>query len=322
MREIEKLHNNYFFRLRDPNRRDDVIIEVDKLLKLIINYIIEYGEGGEIGELYYDPEVEDHITSSKEVGNIPIGTPAGILRGLTFTQMWDKALFAAVPPTYLAPSLVLTGTGDKIIEVGSVINPTLSGIFTQNDAGLLISTILKKDGVTITSDNPYTDVGLTSPIPKVFKYVQTVNYEEGEIKTDSYGNPYPEGHIQAGSINSNSVNYEFIYPYFWGKTINPNISTDNIVAGNKVIQKISNSITIDFNTTSEEYFWFAVPASIPNFTHWFVTSLNQGNIGGSNDLFGPPGTVQLTTPNFTNINYKVYITNYSSELTLPIILSI
>lgn len=300
MKLVNSIPDNYHIRLRDHNQRNDINIGVSDFYDSILKYLTEQGDfGGGV----FNPDLDDNFLATKTVGSISVGTPAGDLRGKSFTEMWTQALFT---PVHTSPTLSLSGSGNKLIQVGTTINPVLTGNYSQNSAGPTNSISLKRNGVEIGTTNPYTDTGLTSATPATFNYQMTINFDEGDI--------------QAGSVISNTVGYNFIYPYFWGKSSDRNVLAADVILGNLVVGNSSSGVTINFNSTSSDYLWFAVPASVATFDTWFITALNNGSIGGAVDiagnLFPDPTTVELTTVNWAGIDYKLYISNYSTAATL------
>lgn len=61
-----------------------------------------------------------------------------------------------------------------------------------------------------------------------------------------------------------------------------------------------------------KYYWIAIAAGSLNRikNKWYESPLNNGDMGGISDLFGPPATVIVN-----GINYNVWITNFLTELT-------
>jgi hypothetical protein len=59
-----------------------------------------------------------------------------------------------------------------------------------------------------------------------------------------------------------------------------------------------------------KYLWVGIPAAQPLKTKWYVSVLNNGNIGTPDDLFGAPVTVG---------SYKFYITNYPTAITEAVV---
>lgn len=81
----------------------------------------------------------------------------------------------------------------------------------------------------------------------------------------------------------------------------------NFLSGTAVgNQNASMPIVIPFNSGVNDFLWFAIPTSFAVKSNWFVTTLNQGLIGGPanqyGNLFSNPVTVTFNT-----ITYNLYI---------------
>lgn len=141
----------------------------------------------------------------------------GIVQPAEYTQ----------PQIFLGSNQISTGR-----EVGETVDAVLTATFFQNDAGTITNIKFYKDGVEVHSvNNPespvvFTDEDITiSTTPKV--YTATIMYEEGPIKNNSLGNPSPEGHIEAGSLTSNTRNAVGTYIIAFGSTASiPTNSTE------------------------------------------------------------------------------------------------
>lgn len=140
----------------------------------------------------------------------------------------------------------------------------------------------------------------------------------------------------ATPFNSSNFTVSSVYPYFWGTVasggaapgVNRPIANQALInSGNVVVADSSGNIIINFASTSDDYFWFAVPAANPVKTAWYVSVFNNGAIGGpvgiTGNLFPAPNLVNINSPSalWAGINYNIYITNYQSAINLPMTLS-
>jgi len=306
--------------MRDHNEVDDIIIRVDDFVTKMIS-LIEQGGDFDL-DITFDPDLDDSVPVSATAGNYIEGDlTVGDLRGMTVQEIIEYMLFLGQTDPQTAPTAALAGSGAKTIEVGITINPELTGNFVQNDGGAIDTISLERDDVEIATVNPYTDTGLTSATPTIFTYDMTFNYLAGPIPNDTQGNPDPSAQIPAGSVQTNDVDYEFIYPIFWGVSPDPLITQSDINAGTKVLSN-DQTPTITFNSSSSEYSWIAVPSSFPDFTEWFVTDLNNGGIGAG-QTFASPNVLSIDSPDayWAGVNYKIYLTNFSTAFTEPVTFS-
>jgi hypothetical protein len=170
-------------------------------------------------------------------------------------------------PTYLTPTLTLSDGGetDIMVESGtSIDSASLTPIWTQNDAGLVTSyTLYKNSGMVVSSG-----VGFEYNVPtfnigvETVTYYSVVEYEEGAIKNDSEGDPYPVGRISEGTIQSNNVIYRGVRAAFAGvdgSTIDIRSLSSNILN-----PETNSSITLSGVTGDTAI--FAYPATLRNLT--------------------------------------------------------
>lgn len=246
--------------------------------------------------------------------------------GTCFFDIFMNMLIKAIPPTYVNPTLSLSTDNTPLVkEVGIALIATFSPAFSQNDAGSVVEYRLLLDSpsqsdIPIATISGSTGDGLDNRALAEGNYIYhgEVDFNDGAILNDNLGNPSPGGQILAGTVSSNNIIYNAVYPFFYG------ISNDGVVGnidvysdGTKNVSVIGSSISANYNGSG--FLWFAVPSSNNNpktYTSWFINELNQGSIGGASNLFGDPTTVSVTSSGLTNnytINYDIYITNFSTN---------
>ena len=148
--------------------------------------------------------------------------------GVTLDEAIKYMMNGISVPEYTAPTITITNTGTtgNHYEVGTMVNPVIGAEWVQNDAGTLNSIVITKNGTPI-EDATYTgsDASEFSYAPGEFvledgsiMYEIEANYAEGPIKNDNIGKPYPNGHIEAGSVKSSDVSYIGCRKTFWTST--------------------------------------------------------------------------------------------------------
>lgn len=130
-------------------------------------------------------------------------------------------------------------------------------------------------------------------------------------------------------FNSGNFLVTGIYPYFWGKVasggaeggVNRPVANQALVSsGSKVLSSSNGTITISYNSTSDDYLWFAIPVSSTSKNVWYVDALNNGAIGGAvsagGNLFPTFDNVEVDSPTvlWEGVEYKIYISNYQSAV--------
>lgn len=93
----------------------------------------------------------------------------------------------------------------------------------------------------------------------------------------------------------------------------PTIVEATILAGTLVNTNSSGTISITFNSSSDDYSWFAIPAISPNRTTWYVDSDNNGVVGGPIGMGGNlfPDSAPITVG---GVSYKLYCSNWQTEI--------
>jgi len=125
-----------------------------------------------------------------------------------------------------------------------------------------------------------------------------------------------------------------LYPYYWGNIASggspaggnrPLINKYLVTGGTKVVDFSSDLLLINFNSTSDDYIWFAIPSESASKTKWYVDALNNGIIGGGVNVGGnlfPDFVVvnDVASTTWSSViggsphSYKVYVSNYQTAL--------
>ena len=92
-----------------------------------------------------------------------------------------------------------------------------------------------------------------------------------------------------------------------------------VISGTKCVCDSSSIIYINFNSTSDDYLFFAIPSASAAKTCWYINALNNGAIGGAvsagGNLFPALASVNpVTTACWAGQTYNVYISNYQSAV--------
>lgn len=253
------------------------------------------------------------------VGGYPIGSTFPIVQ--TMQQMWDNLLYPYIAPVF--SSFSISGQS-ALIEVGVALSGFKNFVWgtTQPSnvqpnsvairdvtSSVLIASGLANDG------SESVDIGTivnTTPISQSWR---------GEAVN-----------TQSAPFQSANFNVSSIYPYFYGKvasggappSVNRPIADQSLIdSGTKVVANSNGTITINFNTTSDDYMWFAIPSTSTSKLVWFIDALNSGAIGGvvsaGGNLFPNPDLVSIDSPTvlWNGIQYKIYIANYQSSVSSP-----
>lgn len=208
---------------------------------------------------------------------------AEIPEGTTLDQFIAMLTAKAVPPVYSQPGVTCrasSGNQASSYEVGTEINTTLQGTFTQNDAGALTTIEILKNGSSILSQatSPITTEAQTFTLgEETVSFTAKATYAAGEIKNDNLGQPSPDGQIKAGSKTSSAVSFTGKRNLFYGTGVGTTPSvTSELVRGlsNKQLGP-SNGTSFNINVAAgQQYVVIAYPATLRKITKCFYVEQN------------------------------------------------
>lgn len=258
--------------------------------------------------------------TTEDFGVIPAGTD---LEGLNAIEIIERASRLRVAPTYTSPSLSISENVANTQQIGEEISITLTAHYTQNDAGAASNYRIQKrinsgSWTTIATASSYVDT-VTIPEPSSgntssIQYRVLVDYAQGAILNDSYGDPNASGQIEADTdLTSGSKTITGVYGWYYGVDGSNEINSAKILAGNLMVADVGSNLSAAFAGTG--YLWFAVPKGSKTFDTWYQSALNNGSIGTSEDLFN--ASVETSVNNTVvstawTKDFDVYITNYST----------
>ena len=133
--------------------------------------------------------------------------------------------------------------------------------------------------------------------------------------------------LPAGQTSFASTTLSGIYPYYWGKLSNgsrPAVTNTLVTGGTKVIAVSTGTLCINFNSSSSEYTWLAIPATTPSKTCWYVNALDNGKVNTSpSDKYPDECQLCITSGQgcWSNICYKVYMSGTVGAIASPLCFS-
>lgn len=223
---------------------------------------VQLGAGGTVGGL-------------KTGDEIPVGT--------TLDDLIKLLTQKSVPASYTQPGVtcrVSTGTAAGSYEVGTEINTTIQGTFTQNDAGALTTIEILKNGSSILSQaaSPITTEAQTFTLgEETVSFTAKATYAEGAIKDDNLGQPSPDGHIPAGSKTSAAVSFVGKRNLFYGTGVGaaPEATSETVrgLANKKLGPANGTSFNINV-AVGQQYVIIAYPATLRDLTKCFYVEQN------------------------------------------------
>jgi hypothetical protein len=220
-------------------------------------------------------------------------------KGMTLDQFLNDIITEVVHPTYVPPTVTLTSPTATDYEIGSNISSiNLAKNFVQNDAGAIVTTTFKKNGLSLSgvSDN-------ISNITTDQIYTVQIDYAAGAIKLNNLEQSDPVGSINAGTISSAGITLSVKSKRFWGtsSTTNPtDLEIQN--AMNEFTtsrEKSTFSISVSSGT---KYLFYAYPAGYSN--------LSSLSVGGFESLAAfTPITRTFVNARGYSSSYIIYVSN-------------
>ena len=212
---------------------------------------------------------ETIVVNGVNVGGITDGMVLD--SNITFLDFAKKMLLKAIPATYTAPTIAIannSGQASGNVEAGTSITVKLRATFTKNDAGDLSSISFLKGSTSVQNgtSSPLIYTGSAFVVgDETVTFKASASYAEGPIKNDNLGNPSPNGHIQAGTINSSSYSITGKRKLFYGTGVGavPTLNSENIraLSNNKLAPTNGLSFTINV-AAGQQYIIFAYESTL------------------------------------------------------------
>ena len=254
-------------------------------------------------------------------------TVGGITAGTILTGKTSNCLLKEILTPYQLPTISsFSNNVSTPVEVGTTISGSKSFSWTFTNSGNVQANTMCIRDVT-ASVTLSTNISTTSPQSASITSKQFTSCGDTQVWCGSAKNSC---NTQFGS---STYTVTGLLPYFWGKCTCPGPAGSNrpaatpamVTSGTKVLADSSGSININFNSGSDDYLWFAVPATVSNKTCWCVDAINNGSIGGgispACNLFPAATTTGVTTVCWSNCSYKVYVSNKQTAQSSTIIIS-
>lgn len=191
----------------EPEASDDKVPTEHAVAKAIKDAIEDSpGHSGKVYttdvEVPEDKSIKVELGVSGQLGGFKTGDT--IDPSMTVHQILTKLLSKQIPPSYIKPTVSIVNNGGQssgYVESGTEVTINIKSVFHQNDGGELLSNKIYENS-TYVGDTQYSTKVLIDDLRH--EYYSVAEYSEGPIKNDNLGDPYPLGHISAGSVKSSS----------------------------------------------------------------------------------------------------------------------
>lgn len=264
------------------------------------------------------------------------------LTGKTVSCILQDLLVPELCGTITNPSIGISLTCSGIKEIGCVLSQTVTGNYNQGCINPQYCSASDKRNLTVNAYE-FTGTGMPSGFQSCTSLsanntnaTHTVvsgsqswgvcaRYDSGTTALSSKGTPYGAAPV-SGCTNAASGSITGIYPYYYGKltsgsrpTVTNALITTNCMA--KCVLSSTSTVTVTFNSASNEYTWVAIPQVSTSKTCWYVNALDNGLINNSpSDKYPDECIIAITSAEgcWASINYKVYMSGAVGEISSPI----
>jgi len=251
----------------------------------------------------------------------------------TITDFVKQLLLTTFYPTITAPTFSLTSNQANWQEIWSLVNLVLTHNFnrwaitwklvlgvrqpaTFQDFRAWAATNYNINGTNTLLVNTLTIPNYALLSTQTLSW--TVSHAIWPQPTDSSGANYLTP--LAWSTSTNTTTITALYPYFrWKSAAVPVPWQALINSGTKVVASSTGTITISFASTATDYLRFAIPQTSTSKTKWYINALNNWNIWWPANLFWSEVIQAIDSPTvlWNGVNYKIYVSNYQSAVSLP-----
>lgn len=308
-----------------------IIVQVVAINSSPSSYEFQYsfisGAGGFLDVDYAIGFVKNGVGGGTYTGNSPSTvTVNGIPSGTVLTGLTLEYLLQNIYAPYLAPAFTsfIINVQSQLIQVGTVLSGIKNFLWGTSNSGNV-----QPNSIDIR------DVNAGTLIATGLANDGTENVNIGSIVNNSPISQSWRGegvNTQLAAFISSNFTVNSIYPVIYGKVASggapsggnrPVANQALINSGTVAVVSSTGTITVSFNTTSDDYMWFAIPSTSTSKTQWYVDSLNNGSIGGAvspaGNLFPAFDSVVVDSPTalWTGVSYKIYIANYQSGIVVP-----
>src|ERR1035437_1621811 len=253
--------------------------------------------GGSSGSSFY------YLTSPTTctVGGLPAGS---LISGCTISRILEEILVPEICGVLTAPSFTFAiSPATSTYEVGANITVCAITCFSRGSinpqecsasayrSGLPVAHVYTPYGCApisaVTTSLSNTCTLAAHPVVNGNNTISAyVAYSCGAQPKGSKGTNFGSP-LAAGTTTPLTCTICGLYPYFYGKVASggcpagvcrPAATASLITGGTKCVCNSDNTIYVNFNSTANDYIWFAIPSAYSSKTCWYINALNNGNI--------------------------------------------
>jgi len=151
----------------------------------------------------YNTTLDPSLATPTTVGGIVAGTTVAQLTGKTFVDFLDDLLSPIVLPSYIIPTLNITGISSETVASGSVYSRSINVYGEKNDAGLFTQLRILRNSSPILIDTTLTQ----SSIPDVAPQFGFVDPNNPNYRYTISPTPYSESFVIPSGSSSSTYYY-------------------------------------------------------------------------------------------------------------------
>lgn len=224
------------------------------------------------------------------VTGLGIADGATISAGTSLDEFVRMVVQKAIPATYTKPSISIANNGGQAsgnVEAGTTITPKLRATFNKNDAGDLVSIVVKKNGTEATSaaESPLDYTGEDIVVgDETVTFSASATYGDAPVKNNNLGAESMENWFAGGTVNSSNYSITGKRNLFYGTGVGavPEVNSAMIrgLANKKLAPAQGTSFNINV-AVGQQYIVFAYPATLRDVNNVTYVEANDSGMASN-----------------------------------------
>ena len=271
-------------------------IETAKASGTIDAYDVLFLDNREIGWIAKDGSTVMSTSRTQEaitvngVTGLGISDGATISAGTSLDEFVKMVVQKAIPATYTKPTVSIANNGGQAsgnIEAGTTISPKLKATFTKNDAGNLVSIVIKKGSTEVATgtESPLTYTGEDVVIgDETITFSASATYGDAPAKNNNLGQESKENWFAGGTVNSSNYSITGKRNLFYGTGVGSVPEVNSAMVRGLVNKKLAPAQGTSFNinvAVGQQYIVFAYPSSLRDVNNVTYVEANDSGMASN-----------------------------------------
>ena len=224
------------------------------------------------------------------VTGLGIADGATISAGTSLDEFVRMVVQKAIPATYTMPSVSIANNGGQAsgnVEAGTTITPKLRATFNKNDAGDLVSIVVKKNGTEVASgaESPLDYTGEDIVVgDETVTFSASATYGDAPVKNNNLGAESKENWFAGGTVNSSNYSITGKRNLFYGTGVGSVPEVNSVMVRGLVNKKLGPAQGTSFNinvAVGQQYIVFAYPATLRDVNNVTYVEANDSGMASS-----------------------------------------